>query len=207
MFYTCGWTIKQPDRIHSGWWTIQLLYRVAKWTWRSKWFFEPIVWSECEASSACVQSVGCLFCQWCAGVNLTIVSTRPNYQCRTAQLQKVQAVAGVVWEQHLHVERGRRQELHQCDDRLRATTTVVAASIEQSSTSHPFPLLELWLPSLTLESSASVAVTVCWLAPNDDLFFNSSITVVGLIFSTRAVSLMPLPLTAISLICCFTSAR
>ena len=38
-------------------------------------------------------------------------------------------------------------------------------------------------------------------------FFNSSITVVGLIFSTRAVSRMPLPLTAISTICCLTSGK
>jgi len=36
---------------------------------------------------------------------------------------------------------------------------------------------------------------------------SSLITVVGLIFNTRAVSLMPLPLSAISMICSLTSGR
>jgi len=37
-------------------------------------------------------------------------------------------------------------------------------------------------------------------------FFSSLMTVVGLTWSTRAVSRMPLAFIAMSMICCFTSA-
>ena len=37
------------------------------------------------------------------------------------------------------------------------------------------------------------------------IFFSVSITAVGLICNTRAVSRIPLPLIAMSLICCFTA--
>ena len=95
------------------------------------------------------------------------------------------------------------------------TTWVLGARFDQLA-SHQCKTFGCW--TVRAKFSASGRLHLCVLgwscSSNGALtcsqcrsFFNASMTVVGLILSTRAGSRMPLPLSAISLICCLTSGK
>lgn len=129
----------------------------------------------------------------------------PSHRCRTVQLKRERTVAEVALTLNLHGSRVRKQVLFQFGDQSRAITIVAAFWMAQSSTSHPFLPLLLAPPSPLAHRLALLQQSPVYLFEVRRLFFSVSITMLVLIPSTRAVSRMPLPFIAISLICCFTS--
>lgn len=89
----------------------------------------------------------------------------------------------------------------------RPEPTLLLLGAHKAPPERPFQLHRLSPPSPVLGHAQFVPTGVDSPVQDSALFFNSSITVVGLILSTRAVSLIPLPLTAMSLIFCLTSGK
>src|SRR5688572_24776957 len=96
---------------------------------------------------------------------------------------------------------------HRCDGQLHATATVGTLCDRQNSTFRPSQLhrLVVW-PRRPGQGGAERGQhdSRCGCRR---LVFKVSMTVVGLIPSTRAVSRIPLPFKAISTICCLTTCR
>src|SRR5882724_171407 len=91
------------------------------------------------------------------------------------------------------------------EDLWHATTGAADLYASHSSTSHSFLRhpLSRWSPGIALAVIATRADDALLEWPV--LFFNVSMTVVGLLCSTRAISRIPLPCMVISTICCLTS--
>lgn len=94
-------------------------------------------------------------------------------------------------------------------DQWRARASARPFYCPQSSTSHRLRLRRpaTGKDSPQFESAQFLSSKLHSQLGDGGLFFNVSITVVGLIFKTLAVSLMPLPLSAMSAICCLTSGK
>ena len=132
---------------------------------------------------------------------------RPRRRYKTAECRRESG--GPLGSQGLglHGVPGHRPARPQFDGQWRATAIAVAAWTAQNSTFRPFqrPQLERPLPPWvafpwTLEEG-DVPLQA------GDVLLSSSMTVVGLICSTRAVSRIPLPFMALSAICGFTPGK
>jgi hypothetical protein len=94
---------------------------------------------------------------------------------------------------------------YQSGDLWHATTNAANLDARQNSTSHPFRLHQL------SRRPHGISRKVTEIKPHDSLleflvlFLNVSMTVVGLICRTQAISRIPPPFMVISTICCVTS--